>query len=101
MAKLANMRTVRIGELKNNLSRYLRVVRCGTRLVVMDRDTPVAELGPITRGGKGAPAVREDLMRRGLLVPALRPSMTLEEVGPPVHCRGDALAALRADRDAR
>lgn len=101
MANLANMRTVRIGELKNNLSRYLRVVRRGTRLVVMDRDTPVAELGPITPSPKAASAVREDLVRRGLLVPAPRPSLTLEEVGPPVQCRGDALAALRADRDAR
>jgi antitoxin (DNA-binding transcriptional repressor) of toxin-antitoxin stability system len=95
------MRTVRIGELKNNLSRYLRVVRGGTRLVVMDRDTPIAELGPITSSRMAAPAAREELVRRGLLVPAPRPSMSLEEVGPPVHCRGDVLAALRADRDAR
>jgi antitoxin (DNA-binding transcriptional repressor) of toxin-antitoxin stability system len=95
------MRTVRIGELKNNLSRYLRVVRGGTRLLVMDRDTPVAELGPITSNRKTASAAREDLMRRGLLAPAPRPSMSLKDVGPPVRCRGDALAALRADRDAR
>jgi len=27
--------------------------------------------------------------------------MSLKDVGPPVRCRGDALAALRADRDAR
>ena len=101
VAKLANMRTVRIGELKNQLSRYLRVVRRGTRIVVMDRDTPVAEIAPITPGRKAATDVREDLIRRGLLVPAPRPSMSLKDTGPPVHCRGDALAALRADRDAR
>ncbi len=101
VAKLANMRTVRIGELKNHLSRYLRVVRRGTRLVVMDRDTPVAELGPITPGRNAARDTREDLVRQGRLVPAPRPSMPLEEVGPLVHCRGNALAALRADRDAR
>lgn len=101
VAKLAHMRSVRIGELKNNLSRYLRVVRRGTRLVVLDRDTPVAELGPITPNRTVAPDPREDLVRRGLLVPAPRPSLTLEEVGPPVRCRGDALVALRADRDAR
>lgn len=94
------MRAVRIGELKNHLSRYLRVVRGGTRLVVMDRDTPVAELRPITSARKATADRRDDLIRRGVLVPAPRGSLTLDELGPPVRCRGDALAALRADRDA-
>ena len=95
------MRSVRIGELKNHLSRYLRVVRGCTRLVVMDRDTPVAELGPITSAGKVAATHRDDLIRRGVLVPAPRGSLRLDELGPPVPCRGNAVAALRADRDAR
>ncbi len=95
------MRVVRIGELKNHLSRYLRVVRGGTRVIVMDRDTPIAELGPITTGPRAAAACREDLIRRGVLVAAPRPSLSLDELGPPVRCRGDVLAALRADRDAR
>jgi antitoxin (DNA-binding transcriptional repressor) of toxin-antitoxin stability system len=101
LAKLATMRSVRIGELKNHLSRYLRVVRGGTRLVVMDRDVPVAELGPITSAGKAASDRREDLVRSGVLIPAPRGSLTLDELGPPVPCRGDVVAALRADRDAR
>jgi len=95
------MRAVRIGELKNHLSRYLRVVRGGTRLVVMDRDTPIAELRPITSERSVAADRRDDLIRRGVLVPAPRGSLTLEELGPPVRCGGDVLAALRADRNAR
>ena len=95
------MRTVRIGELKNHLSRYLRVVRSGTRLVVMDRNTPVAEIGPVMSQAAAASTRRDDLIRRGVLVPAPRASLSLEELGSPVRCRGDALAALRADRDAR
>jgi antitoxin (DNA-binding transcriptional repressor) of toxin-antitoxin stability system len=95
------MKAVRIGDLKNNLSRYLRVVRGGTRLIVMKRDTPIAELRPVARDRKAEGGPRADLVRRGVLVPALRPSLTLDELGPPVRCRGDALAALRADRDAR
>jgi antitoxin (DNA-binding transcriptional repressor) of toxin-antitoxin stability system len=94
------MRSVRVGELKNHLSRYLRVVRGGTRLVVMDRDTPVADLGPISATGKGAATRRDELIRRGVVAPAPRGSLTLEELGPAVRCRGDAVAALRADRDA-
>jgi len=95
------MRAVRIGELRNHLSRYLRAVRGGARLVVMDRDTPVAELGPITSGRQAAVDRREHLIRSGVLVAAPRPSLTLKELGPPVRCRGDALAALRADRETR
>jgi prevent-host-death family protein len=39
-------RTVGVGELRQNLSRYLRWVERGERLVVTDRNRPVAELGP-------------------------------------------------------
>jgi prevent-host-death family protein len=38
--------TVGIGELRQNLSKYLRRVEAGERLVVTDRNKPVAELGP-------------------------------------------------------
>jgi prevent-host-death family protein len=38
--------TIGIGELRQNLSRYLRRVENGERLLVTDRNRPVAELGP-------------------------------------------------------
>jgi prevent-host-death family protein len=38
--------TVGVAELRRNLSRYLRRVAAGERLVVTDRNRPVAELGP-------------------------------------------------------
>ena len=40
------MTTVGIAELRRNLSEYLRRVQRGERLVVTDRNRPVAELGP-------------------------------------------------------
>jgi prevent-host-death family protein len=40
------MNTVGIAELRQNLSRYLRRVEHGERLLVTDRNRPVAELGP-------------------------------------------------------
>src|SRR5262245_47675818 len=43
-ARMATTKTVGIKDLKNNLSAYLRDVRRGTRIVVSDRDTVVAEL---------------------------------------------------------
>ena len=40
------MGTVGIAELRQNLSEYVRRVQRGERLVVTDRNRPVAELGP-------------------------------------------------------
>jgi antitoxin (DNA-binding transcriptional repressor) of toxin-antitoxin stability system len=41
---------VKTADLKNNLSRYLRLVReTGETVIVCDRDTPVATLAPIAR----------------------------------------------------
>lgn len=41
------MRAVRIAELKARLSEYLRAVRRGETIAVLDRDTPVAQLVPV------------------------------------------------------
>jgi prevent-host-death family protein len=44
---------VGVAELRQNLSRYLRRVEAGERLVVTDRNKPVAELGPPAAAGSG------------------------------------------------
>jgi hypothetical protein len=41
---MAEIKTVGIRDLKNNLSAYLREVRTGIRLLVSDRDTVIAEM---------------------------------------------------------
>ena len=41
------MKQVRIAELKARLSEYLRAVRRGETIAVMDRDTPVAQIVPV------------------------------------------------------
>jgi prevent-host-death family protein len=43
---------VGVAELRQNLSRYLRRVEQGERLLVTDRNRPVAELGPPPSGGE-------------------------------------------------
>ncbi len=40
------MKQVRIAELKARLSEYLRAVRRGETIAVLDRDTPVAQIVP-------------------------------------------------------
>lgn len=42
------MQTVRIAELKARLSHYLRGVRRGRVLTVLDRETPIARIVPYT-----------------------------------------------------
>jgi len=41
------MKEVRIAELKSRLSEYLRVVRSGETISVLDRETPVAQIVPV------------------------------------------------------
>ena len=53
------MTTVKIADLKNNLSRHLAHVRQGGELTVLDRDTPVARIVPFApRAERGARAGR-------------------------------------------
>lgn len=40
------MISVKIGELRNHLSKYLRSVRKGKEVVITDRDTPIGKLVP-------------------------------------------------------
>ena len=40
------MKSIRVSELKANLSRYLRLASRGARIVVTDRDDPIAQIGP-------------------------------------------------------
>src|SRR5437588_9441952 len=44
------MKKVGIADLKSRLSEYLRAVRRGETIAVMDRQTPVAQIVPIRQG---------------------------------------------------
>ena len=67
------MNKVRITELRDHLSRYLDHVRAGGRLIVLDRDRPVAEIVPVTTAqadngideARLAALEREGLISRG------------------------------------
>lgn len=47
------MKVVNVTELKAHLSAYLRKASRGARIVVHDRDQPVAQLGPLETGTPG------------------------------------------------
>lgn len=60
---------VGIAELRQNLSKHLRRIREGERLVVTDRNRPVATLGP----PPGEGSARARLVADGSLVAAADP----------------------------
>jgi prevent-host-death family protein len=47
------MRTAKVSELKAKLSAYLAEVRCGEKVVVYDRNTPIAQLVPFQEKEEG------------------------------------------------
>jgi prevent-host-death family protein len=84
--------SVGIAELRQNLSRYLERVARGERLVVTDRNRPVAELGP--------PATATSALDR--LVAAGRVSApTRRGLPEPLALDGDPYALSRALEAAR
>jgi prevent-host-death family protein len=86
---------VGVAELRQNLSVYLRRVEKGERLLVTDRNRPVAELGP-------APSTGPDLDRlitEGRIAAPVRAGLPepLELTGNP-QALSQALDEIRGDR---
>jgi prevent-host-death family protein len=89
------MTTVGVAELRQNLSKYLRRVAQGERLVVTDRNRPVAELGPPPTSGRALDRLIAEgrvarPTRRGLPEP-------VPLTGDP-HALSRALDEIRGDR---
>ena len=87
--------SIGIAELRQNLSVYLRRVSRGERLVVTNRNRPVAELGPAPTTGPDLDRLIADgrvsrPLRRGLPEP-------LELTGDP-RALSRALDEIRGDR---
>lgn len=87
--------SVGIAELRQNLSVYLRRVSRGERLVVTDRNRPVAELGPPPSTG----AELDRLIAEGRVSRPLRSGLPepLELSGDP-RALSRALDEIRGDR---
>jgi prevent-host-death family protein len=87
------MPTVGIAELKNHLSEYLRRVRRGWSVTVLDRRTPIARLIPHT----------EDRAVLKVRLPAPdAPSLRDVPLPPPLELESDIVALLAEERqDAR
>lgn len=91
------MEKATISEIKNRLSAYLRKVKAGQVVVIMDRDQPVARLERI--GGDGH---QDDRLRRleqaGLLSRARRPLKRGVVTATPPKAGQSVLDALLDER---
>jgi prevent-host-death family protein len=90
-------RTAAIGELKAQLSRYLKRVRAGEEILVTDRGVPVARLVPV--GGGDRDELR-DLERQGLarVGRGVLPK-NFWELPRPRDPEGRVRGAVRAERE--
>ncbi len=88
------MKAINVTELKAHLSRYLRMAARGTRIAVMDRDEPVAQLGPLQ---PEAQSWRDRLAREGRLRLGTQNWEDLEI--STLDRRVDIQASLRAVRE--
>ena len=97
------MRSVGLKVLKNKLSEYVRLAERGETILISDRDRVVAELVPpgATRAPSVADARLADLVRSGLLAPALRPPGPPPPDRRPVTTLGKMFDDLAADREDR
>jgi len=91
------MKSINVSQLKAQLSRYLRLAAGGERIIVTDRDDPIAQIVPPDRGPVAWP---ERLARTGRLrlgsqrLNKLKFSRTRKRV--PIQ---DSLQAVREDPD--
>ena len=90
-----------IRDLKNNLSRYVRRVEAGERVVVTDRGRVVAELVPPSSGSGGGRSRLEALLAAGLVRPAVEQGDPLADLPVLRLPRGTAAALIDEDRGER
>jgi antitoxin (DNA-binding transcriptional repressor) of toxin-antitoxin stability system len=97
------MRTVGLKVLKNKLSEYVRIASQGERVLIADRDRVVAELVPPEpgRAERASDAVLANLVREGLVTPALSPGRRLLHAPPRDAKLAALLGELARDRGDR
>lgn len=86
--------SVGVRELRQNLSVYLRRVKAGERLVVTERNLPVAELVPLDADRDPI----ERMIADGRLIP---PTRSLSDLPRPLPATGDPYALTNALQEMR
>lgn len=85
-------------ELKAKLSAYLREVRRGGEVQILDRGEPIARLVPVAPWGAGADPDAEQRRQRLIAAGALRPGTGIDPAVLPLAVPVDLGGALDDDR---
>ena len=63
------MQTASVSELKAGLSGYLKTVKAGEEVLILERGKAIARVVPITRSNGATPAELDELVRAGIIRP--------------------------------
>lgn len=100
-AILVYMKHVGIAELKDRLSYYLRLVKRGETVEVLERNVPVARISGVAGGAMKEQNLLRRLQRDGVICsPAARPYKRFLK-SPAPACTADAVQVLIEDRGDR
>ena len=91
---------VKVTDLKNQLSHYLRLVKRGETIEVVERSVPIAQLTRVEEVPQEK-ALLSRLVSEGIISPASQPPNDRFLDLPPVPCKGDVVQTLIEDRNDR
>ena len=93
------MKRVSVTDLKNKLSEYLRLVKKGETVEIVERNVPIARIDSVTRSGTSRAVDIEDLVRRGILKrPREKWDPEFLKNRPPTPCSVDVVKILIEQR---
>lgn len=95
------MRRVTVTQLKNQLSRYLRMVKQGETLEVVERAVPIARMEGIERDGSGRDSHLNRLLRDGIVTGASRSASKDWLKKPPLGSKVDPVKVMVEERNRR
>jgi prevent-host-death family protein len=95
------MKRVPVTQLKDRLSEYLRLVKRGETIEILERSVPIARIEAISPVSHSPSEKLAQLVRQGVVT---RPIGRLDKSilsRPPIACKGDVVRALIEERDDR
>lgn len=95
------METVSVSQLKAHLSRYLREVRRGGEVQILDRGVPVARLSGLPASATGPDEQQRQRLLRAGIVRSGHGEMSRVLASPPLEFPTSLVEALEADRSDR
>ena len=95
------MKRVAVSQLKDRLSEYLRLVKRGETIEIVERSVPIARIEAIHPAAHSMSEKVARLIREGVISP---PSARLDKSffsRPPIPCKGDIVRTILEERDER